>query len=64
MHERHEGSLPWPGWGQWDEASGDARPAADTWAATRALDLGEGEAIATTEFSAQGGAAAATCAAC
>ena len=63
VHERHESSLPCPGLGRWDEASGDARPAADTWAAARALDLGEGEAIATTEISAQGEAAAATCAA-
>ena len=64
VHERHEDSQPWPGLGRWDEASGDARPAVDTRAAaaTRALDLGEGEAIA-TEISAQGEAAA-TCAAC
>lgn len=60
VHERHEGSQPWPGLGRRDESSGDVRPAADTWAtaATRALVLGEGEAT-TTEFSAQGEAAAA-----
>ena len=62
VHERHEGYQPWPGLGLSDEASGDARPAVDTWAAA-ALDLGEGEAIA-TKISAQGGAAAAKCAAC
>jgi hypothetical protein len=50
--------------GRWDEASRDARPAVDTWAAaTTRPDLGESEAI-TTEISAQGvAAAAATCAA-
>jgi hypothetical protein len=64
VHERHEGSQPWPGLGRWDEASRDARPAVDTWAAaTTRPDLGESEAI-TTEISAQGvAAAAATCAA-
>jgi len=63
VHERHEGSQPWPGLGRWDEASRDARPAVNTWAAaTTRPDLGESEAI-TTEISAQGVAVAATCAA-
>jgi hypothetical protein len=49
--------------GRWDEASRDARPAVNTWAAaTTRPDLGESEAI-TTEISAQGVAVAATCAA-
>ena len=30
VHGRHESCQPWPGSGQWHEASGDARPAVGT----------------------------------
>ena len=65
MHAQHEGSLSWPGWGRWGVACGDVRFAVGRWAAatTGALDLGEGEATATTELSGQGEPAA-TCSAC